>query len=65
METQTLVRLVVGLGMTAIVGLFALRRVGWLVKLTLTGQQVSGRTDDASVRGSGRRSPRCSASAGC
>ena len=50
METQTLVRLVVGLGMTAIVGLFALRRVGWLVKLTLTGQQVSGRTDDIGTR---------------
>src|ERR1700756_2104497 len=45
-----LIRLVVGLGMTAIVGLFALRRVGWLVKLTLSGQQVSGRTDDIGVR---------------
>ncbi len=50
METQTLIRLVVGLGMTAIVGLFALRRVGWLVKLTLSGQQVSGRTDDIGTR---------------
>ena len=50
METQTLVRLVVGLGMTAIVGLFALRRVGWLVKLTLSGQRVSGRTDDIGAR---------------
>src|SRR6201994_3009886 len=36
--------------MTAIVGLFALRRVGWLVKLTLTGQQVSDRTDDPGQR---------------
>src|SRR5271163_2668755 len=45
-----LIRLVVGLGMTAIVGLFALRRVGWLVKLTLSGQQVSGRTDDIGTR---------------
>jgi len=36
--------------MTAIVGLFALRRVGWLVKLTLSGQQVSGRTDDIGAR---------------
>src|SRR6201993_3327682 len=36
--------------MTAIVGLFALRRVGWLVKLTLTGQQVSDRTDDIGTR---------------
>src|SRR5271154_615743 len=45
-----LIRLVVGLGMTAIVGLFALRRVGWLVKLTLSGQQVSGRTDEIGTR---------------
>src|ERR1700722_16412573 len=45
-----LIRLVVGLGMTAIVGLFALRRVGWLVKLTLSGQQVSGRTDNIGTR---------------
>src|SRR5271169_1354295 len=36
--------------MTAIVGLFALRRVGWLVKLTLSGQPVSGRTDDIGTR---------------
>jgi Fe-S oxidoreductase len=49
-ETQTLVRLVVGLGMTAIVGLFAVRRVFWLVKLTLSGQQVSGRTDNVGTR---------------
>jgi Fe-S oxidoreductase len=49
-ETQTLVRLVVGLGMTAIVGLFALRRVLWLVKLTLSGQQVSDRTDNIGTR---------------
>jgi Fe-S oxidoreductase len=49
-HTQMLIRLVVGLGMTAIVGLFALRRVGWLVKLTLSGQQVSGRTDDIGAR---------------
>ncbi|WP_424384641.1 heterodisulfide reductase-related iron-sulfur binding cluster [Mycobacterium sp.] len=45
-----LIRLVVGLGMTAIVGLLALRRVGWLAKLTLSGQQVSGRTDDVGTR---------------
>src|SRR5271163_191686 len=45
-----LIRLVVGLGMTAIVALFALRRVGWLVKLTLSGQPVSGRTDDIGTR---------------
>ncbi|MCV7257622.1 heterodisulfide reductase-related iron-sulfur binding cluster [Mycobacterium shimoidei] len=46
METQTLIRLVVGLGMTAIVGLFALRRVSWLARLVLSGQPASGRTDN-------------------
>ena len=50
MQTQMLIRLVVGLGMTAIVGLLALRRVGWLAKLTLSGQPVSGRTDDVGGR---------------
>src|SRR5271170_1720642 len=45
-----LIRLVVGLGMTAIVALFALRRVGWLVKLTFSGQPVSGRTDEIGTR---------------
>src|ERR1700723_2800004 len=45
-----LIRLVMGLGMTAIVALFALRRVGWLVKLTLSGQPVSGRTDEIGTR---------------
>ena len=50
MQTQMLVRLVVGLGMTAIVGLLALRRVGWLAKLTLSGQPATGRTDDVGGR---------------
>jgi Fe-S oxidoreductase/uncharacterized membrane protein YhaH (DUF805 family) len=36
--------------MTAIIALFALRRVLWLVKLVLTGQRVSGRTDDIGTR---------------
>jgi Fe-S oxidoreductase len=45
-----LIRVVVGLGMTAIVGLFAARRVGWLAKLTLSGQPASGRTDDLGTR---------------
>jgi Fe-S oxidoreductase len=49
-HTQMLIRLVVGLGMTAIVGLLALRRVGWLAKLTLSGQPASGRTDDVGTR---------------
>jgi Fe-S oxidoreductase len=49
-HTQTLIRLVVGLSMTAIIALFALRRVLWLVKLMLTGQPVSGRTDEIGTR---------------
>jgi len=49
-QTQMLIRLVVGLGMTAIVGLLALRRVGWLAKLVLSGQKVSGRTNDVGTR---------------
>ena len=64
-ETQMLIRLVVGLGMTAIVGLLALRRVGWLAKLTLSGQQVSGRTDDVGDADVDADRPRCSASASC
>jgi Fe-S oxidoreductase len=49
-HTQTLIRLVVGLGLTAIIALFAVRRVLWLVKLVRTGQPVSGRTDDIGTR---------------
>jgi Fe-S oxidoreductase len=45
-----LIRLVVGLGMTAIIALLAVRRVLWLAKLTLSGQPVSGRTDDVGTR---------------
>src|ERR1700722_6109240 len=45
-----LIRLVVGLGMTAIIALLAARRVLWLAKLTLAGQPVSGRTDDVGTR---------------
>ncbi len=50
MHTQMLIRLVVGLGLTAIIALFAVRRVLWLLKLTLSGQPVSGRTDDIGTR---------------
>ncbi len=50
MHTQMLIRLVVGLGGTAIIALLALRRVLWLVKLTLSGQPVTGRTDDVGAR---------------
>ena len=50
MHTQMLIRLVVGLGMTAIIALLAARRVLWLAKLTLSGQPVSGRTDAVGTR---------------
>jgi Fe-S oxidoreductase len=48
--TQTLIRMVLGLSMTAIVGLFAARRVFWLFKLIMSGQPVSGRTDELGAR---------------
>ena len=41
METQTLIRLVVGLAMTAIVGVLALKRVGYLTKLISSGQPTA------------------------
>ena len=50
MQTQMLIRLIVGLGGTAIIALFAARRVLWLLKLTLSGQPVTGRTDDVGTR---------------
>ncbi|QLL08027.1 4Fe-4S dicluster domain-containing protein [Mycobacterium vicinigordonae] len=50
MTTQTLIRLIVGLGMTAVVGVLALRRVWWLYRLVMTGQPVSGRTNDIGTR---------------
>jgi len=49
-HTQMLIRLVVGLGMTAIIALLAVRRVLWLAKLTLSGQPVTGRTDHVGTR---------------
>ena len=36
--------------MTAIIALLAVRRVLWLVKLMLSGQPVTGRTDDVGTR---------------
>ena len=45
-----LIRLIVGLGGTAVIALLALRRVLWLVKLTMSGQPVTGRTDDVGSR---------------
>jgi Fe-S oxidoreductase len=48
--TQMLIRLVVGMGMTAVVLAFAARRVLWLYKLTMSGQPASGRTDNVGTR---------------
>ena len=48
--TQTLVRLVLGLGLTPVVGLLALRRVFWLFRLVTSGQPASGRTDELGTR---------------
>jgi Fe-S oxidoreductase len=49
-ETQTVIRLVVGLGMTAIVLLLAARRVWWLFSLVRAGQPATGRTDHVGTR---------------
>ncbi len=53
MDTQTLIRLVIGLAMTAIVLVFAARRVLWLTSLIRSGQKTSdehGRKDNLSTR---------------
>ena len=53
METQTLIRLTVGLLMTAVVLVFAARRVLWLASLVAAGQPVGderGRTDHLATR---------------
>ncbi len=50
MDTQTLIRLVVGLSMTAIVVVLAARRVLWLISLIRSGQPASGRTNDLPER---------------
>src|ERR1700730_6745555 len=44
-HTQAVIRLVVGLGLTAVVLLFAARRVWWLASLIRSGQPATGRTD--------------------
>jgi Fe-S oxidoreductase len=49
-QTLMLIRLVLGLGMTLVVAAFAARRVLWLFKLIMSGQPVSGRTDDLGAR---------------
>jgi Fe-S oxidoreductase len=48
--TQTLIRLVLGMGMTVIVLAFAARRVLWLFKLVMSGQPATGRTNDLGTR---------------
>jgi len=48
--TQTIIRLALGLGGTAIVALLAARRVLWLFKLITSGQPVTGRTDEIGTR---------------
>ena len=48
--TLTLIRLILGLGLTVVVAAFALRRVLWLFKLVMSGQPVSGRTNDIGTR---------------
>ncbi len=50
MTTQMLIRLVVGLGMTAVVVVLALKRVWWLYRLVMSGQPASGRTNDIGTR---------------
>ena len=50
MTTQMLVRLIVGMGMTLVVLVFAARRVLWLYKLTMSGQPASGRTGNLGTR---------------
>ncbi len=53
MDTQTLIRLIIGLLMTVVVGAIALRRVLWLFKLDQAGQPVgeeNSRTDHLADR---------------
>ncbi|CCK62411.1 (Fe-S)-binding protein [Mycobacterium canetti] len=50
MTTQTLIRLILGMSMTAVVGVFALRRVWWLYNLVMSGQPASGRTGNLGAR---------------
>ena len=50
-NTQILIRLIVGLSGTAIVGLFAAKRILWLYRLILTGQKTGGeRTTEVLTR---------------
>jgi Fe-S oxidoreductase len=49
-HTQTVIRLVLGLGLTAVVMLFAAHRVWWLASLVRSGQPATGRTDNLGRR---------------
>ncbi len=49
-NTQMLIRLVVGLFATAIVGFFAARRIFWLYRIIMSGQPATGRTTDMLTR---------------
>jgi Fe-S oxidoreductase len=49
-QDQTLIRLVVGLGLTAVVLLFAGRRIWWLLRLVRSGQPATGRTENLGKR---------------
>ncbi len=49
-NTQMLIRMVVGLSMTVVVGFFAARRVVWLARLITSGQPATGRTKDLMAR---------------
>ncbi|MCV7028452.1 (Fe-S)-binding protein [Mycobacterium sherrisii] len=50
MTTQTLIRLVLGLGLTAVVVSLALKRIWWLYRLVMAGQPASRRTDHIGSR---------------
>ena len=67
METQTLIRLVLGLLMTGVVLVFAARRILWLTSLIRSGQPVSDEhgARTTSARASPPRSKRCSGKPGC
>ena len=45
-QDQTLIRLVVGLAMTAVVLVFAARRIWWLLRMVRSGQPATDRTDN-------------------
>jgi len=48
--TQMLIRLLIGMGMTVVVLVLAVRRVLWLYKLIMSGQPATGRTDNLGTR---------------